>query len=257
MPPQTHGKNAAPTDRSSAQNALPLHIQIRESIRRQVRNGELIDADGRLMTEAELGRYFGVSRITIRNAISPLVHEGMFARSRGRGTFLRSNQPENWVGRLMGFSETIRDAGYQAGARVLQQGMTNRHDSEVKETLKERAVWQLKRLRLADDTPIAIEHAFYPPDIGIELEKHDLISIIMYSVIEEELGHQIGEAKQTISAGLTDVTTSKLLGVDEGSPLLTIERVTFDKDGRSLELLRASYIPDYFRLSISLTRQHT
>jgi GntR family transcriptional regulator len=250
-------KSAALREPSASQGALPLHIQIRESIRRQVKNGELINAEGRLMTEAELGRYFGVSRITIRNAISPLVHEGMFARSRGRGTFLRSNQPENWVGRLMGFSETIRDAGYQAGAKVLQQGMTNRHDPVVKERLKERAVWQLKRLRFADDTPIAIEHAFYPPDVGLELEKRDLISIIMYSVLEEELGHEIAEAKQTIGAGLTDPASSKLLGVEAGSPLLTIERLTLGKDGRALELLRASYLPDYFRLSISLTRRHT
>ena len=80
---------------------------------------------GSNLFEAELGRHFGVSRITIRNAITPLVDEGMFARARGRGTFLRSNQPENWVGKLMGFSETIRDAGYLAGAKVLQQGSVN------------------------------------------------------------------------------------------------------------------------------------
>ena len=132
----------------AADNSVPLHIQVRETIRRQVRDGELIDKSGRLMTEAELGRHFGVSRITIRNAISPLVNEGMFARTRGRGTFLRSNQPENWVGKLMGFSETIRDAGYHAGAKVLQQGMTNRHDGDVRAHLHERAVWQLRRLRL-------------------------------------------------------------------------------------------------------------
>jgi GntR family transcriptional regulator len=242
---------------AAAAGSVPLHIQIRESIRRQVRDGELIDESGRLMTEAELGRHFGVSRITIRNAISPLVREGMFARTRGRGTFLRSNQPEHWVGRLMGFSETIRDAGYQAGAKVLQQGMTNRHDAEVKEQLRERAVWQLKRLRLADDTPIAIEHAFYPPDIGLELEKRDLISIIMYRVFEEELGHPIKEAKQTIGASLADSTSAKLLGVKSGSPLLAIERLTLGTEGRPLELLRAVYLPDYFRLSISLTRQHS
>ena len=187
MPARTRKKaetinDAGPTATASS---LPLHIQVRETIRRQVKDGELIDKTGRLMTEAELGRHFGVSRITIRNAITPLVDEGMFARARGRGTFLRSNQPENWVGRLMGFSETIRDAGYQPGAKVLQQGMTNRHDAGVREQLQERAVWQLKRVRLADDIPIAIEHAFYPPDIGLELEKRDLTSIIMYSVFEE------------------------------------------------------------------------
>jgi GntR family transcriptional regulator len=236
---------------------VPLHIQVRETIRRQVRDGELIDKTGRLMTEAELGRHFGVSRITIRNAITPLVDEGMFARTRGRGTFLRSNQPENWVGKLMGFSETIRDAGYLAGAKILQQGMTNRHDPDVRAQLHERAVYQLRRLRLADDTPIAIEHAFYPPDVGLEIEKRDLTSIIMYSVFEDELGHPIKEARQTIGASLADAASAKLLGVKAGSPLLSIERLTIGKDERPLELLRAIYLPDYFRLSINLTRRHS
>jgi GntR family transcriptional regulator len=240
-----------------ADNSVPLHIQVRETIRRQVRDGELIDKSGRLMTEAELGRHFGVSRITIRNAISPLVDEGMFARTRGRGTFLRSNQPENWVGKLMGFSETIRDAGYHAGAKILQQGMTNRHDPDVRAQLHERAVYQLRRLRLADDTPIAIEHAFYPPDVGLEIEKRDLTSIIMYSVFEDELGHPIKEARQTIGAALADAGSAKLLGVKAGSPLLSIERLTIGKDERPLELLRAVYLPDYFRLSINLTRRNS
>jgi GntR family transcriptional regulator len=259
MPTRPHRKTELVNDAAQSTSAasVPLHIQVRETIRRQVRDGALIDKTGRLMTEAELGRHFGVSRITIRNAISPLVDEGMFARARGRGTFLRSNQPENWVGRLMGFSETIRDAGYQAGAKVLQQGMTNRHEAGVREQLQERAVWQLKRLRLADDTPIAIEHAFYPPDIGLELEKRDLTSIIMYSVFEDELGLAIKEAKQTIGASLADRTSAKLLGVKAGSPLLSIERLTLGKDGRALELLRSVYLPDYFRLSISLTRRHS
>lgn len=241
----------------AADSSVPLHIQVRETIRREVKEGGLIDRTGRLMTEAELGRHFGVSRITIRNAITPLVEEGMFARTRGRGTFLRSNQPENWIGKLMGFSETIRDAGYHAGAKVLQQGMTNRHDPTVRDQLRERAVWQLRRLRLADDIPIAIEHAFYPPDIGLELDKRDLTSIIMYSVFEDELGHIIKEANQTISASLADVPSAKLLGVKVGSALLSIERLTIGKDDRPLELLRAIYLPEYFRLSISLTRRHT
>jgi len=253
-------KDSADTMTSSQEPAetgsRPLHIQVRETIRRQVRAGELIDKTGRLMTEAELGKHFGVSRITIRNAIKPLVDEGMFERERGRGTFLRTNQPENWVGRLMGFSETIRDAGYEPGARILLQGMTNRHDAEVRTKLRERAVWQLKRVRLADDIPIAIEHAFYPPDIGLELEKRDLTSIVMYRVFETEIGFNIREATQTISASLADATAARLLGVKAGSPLLSIERLTVNTDGRPLELLRSVYLPNYFRLSINLTRRH-
>jgi GntR family transcriptional regulator len=258
MSARNRKKPASPANGATlaTDSSVPLHIQVRETIRREAKEGGLIDKSGRLMTEAELGRHFGVSRITIRNAISPLVDEGMFARTRGRGTFLRSNQPEHWVGKLMGFSETIRDAGYHAGAKVLQQGMTNRLDPDLREQIRERAVWQLKRLRFADDTPIAIEHAFYPPDIGLELEKRDLTSIIMYSVFEDDLGHAIREAKQTIGASLADATSGKLLGVKAGSALLSIERLTIGKDDRPLELLRAIYLPEYFRLSICLTRRH-
>ena len=78
---------------------------------------------------------------------------------------------------------------------------------------------------MADDIPIAIEHAFYPPDIGLELEKRDLTTIIMYSVFENELGLVIEEATQTIGAALADAPTAKLLGVKAGSPLLSMERL--------------------------------
>ena len=233
----------------------PLHIRIRESIRRQVRNGELIDESGRLMTEAELVKHFGVSRITIRNAIRPLVDEGMFARERGRGTFLRSNEPENWMGRLMGFSETVKDAGYEPGARVLHMGMTNRHDDGVRERLQQRAVWELERLRLADRIPIAVEHAFYPPEIGLELEKRDLTSIVMYRVFEAELGIDVREASQTIGAALADDVNADLLGVSPGSPLLSMERLTVSADDRPVEFLRSVYVPDYFRFTINLMRR--
>jgi GntR family transcriptional regulator len=79
----------------------------------------------------------------------------------------------------------------------------------------------------------------------------------MYSVFEEELGLPIKEAKQTIGASLADNTSAKLLGVKGGSPLLSMERLTLGKDGRPLELLRSIYLPNYFRLSISLTRRHS
>lgn len=233
----------------------PLHVQIREAIRRRVQDGELVDESGRLMTEAELVKHFGVSRVTIRNAIKPLVDEGMFERGRGRGTFLRSNQPENWMGRLLGFSETIKDAGYEPGARVLHQGMTNQHDDTVRNLLRERAVWELKRVRLADDIAISIEHAFYPPDIGLELEKRDLTSIVMYRVFENDLGIEVRNAQQTISVTSADRRTGELLSVPEGSQLLSMERLTVSSDERPLELLRSVYLPEYFRFSINLTRR--
>ena len=237
-----------------ADQGAPLHQRVREAIRRQVRNGELVDESGRLMTEAELVEHFGVSRITIRNAIQPLVAEGIFSRERGRGTFLRSNEPEHWAGRLLGFSELLKDVGQEPGARIIAQGMTNRMDDAVREALRERAVFELKRLRLADGSPIAIEHAYFPPDIGLELEKRDLTSIVMYRVFESDLGLEIEEAAQTISATLADKDAAKLLGVKIGSALVSLERLSTASDGRPLEFLRAVYLPEHFRFTVHLTR---
>ncbi|WP_407530968.1 GntR family transcriptional regulator [Methylobacterium oryzisoli] len=228
---------------------------MREEIRRRVERGELVDASGRLMTESELVHHFGVSRITIRTAIRPLVEAGMFARSPGRGTYLRSNRPEHWVGRLMGFSETVREAGYTPGARVLHQGMTNRHDAGVRERMGLRATWELKRLRLADDAPIAIEHAFYPPEIGLDLESRDLTEILMYRVFEQELGLSIRDAEQSIGATLAGKTDAALLDTTPGSALIAMERLTRDADGRPIEFLRSLYRPEFYRFSIHLTRR--
>jgi len=234
---------------------VPLHVQVRELIRRQTLNGDLIDDNGRLKTESELVKLFGVSRVTIRNAMAPLVAGGMFDRTPGRGTFLRSNQSEHWMGRLLGFQEVIQDAGYEPGARILDQGMTNAHDGDVRAVLRERAVWQLRRVRYADATPIAIEHAFYPPDIGLELETRDLISIKMYQVLEDELGFKIEGASQLISAKLSTPEEAALLDLPEMGALIEMRRHTMSTDGRCLELLRSVYRPDFYQFSIDLSRR--
>ena len=243
-----------PTSSLDAKSGVPLHIQVRETIRSRLHNGGFVDASGRLMTEMELGRYFGVSRITIRHAIQPLVDEGLFARERGRGTFLRSNQSEHWAGQLKGFTETIQEAGLRSGARVLRKGAV-RADAAVHTMLGTKSVWQLKRIRLADDVPIAIEHAFYPLAIGNELAKRDLVSIAMYRVFEDELGLIIREASQSIGATVANEAAAALLGTEAGSPLLEVERLTVAQDGRPLEFLRAHYRPQHFRFSITLRRQ--
>jgi len=230
-------------------------VQVRELIRQQAVSGEIVDENGRLLTEVELVERYGVSRVTIRNAIGPLVESGMFDRSPRRGTFLRSSYAERWVGKLMGFQEMVAEAGYRPGASILENGMTNQHDQGVRDILQERAVWQLKRIRFADDMPIAIEHAFYPPDIGIELDQRDLISIKMYQVFEDELGFEIKEAVQTISARLSTAEEQAALDLSETTALIDMQRITYATDGRAIELLRSVYRPDLFQFSINLNRR--
>lgn len=235
-------------------SSAPLHAQVRELIRRQAMSGEIVDENGRLRTETELVKHFGVSRVTIRNAIAPLVEEGMFDRTRGRGTFLRTGQREQWMGRLLGFQELVEEAGHTPGARIIASGMIPAPEG-VGDALKERAVWQLRRVRFADAVPVAVEHAYYPPDIGLALESRDLVTIMVYRVFESDLGLTIRHGSQTISACMSGPRERAELELPEPTALISMERLIVSSDGRPVELLRSVYRPDRFQFTINLTRR--
>lgn len=236
-------------------SGVPLHLQVRNIIRQEALRGELADPDGKMPTEAELMERFEVSRVTIRNALQTLVEEGMLVRERGRGTFLKTNQVENWVGRLMGFTETIKAAGFQPGAKILEKGLTSQLPNRVREGLHTNEAWQLKRLRYADDNPIAIEHAFFPVEIGLQLEREDLTSIAMYRFFEEKLGFSLKKAKQMISAVNADKNEANQLDVIENEALLYIERISYSSEHKPVEFLKAVYRPDYYQYMVQLSRE--
>lgn len=235
--------------------STPLHIQVRAKIKERSVVGDLIDENNQLKTEAELVKIFGVSRVTIRNAIAPLVEEGVFTRRRGQGTFLRTNAQEHWVGNLLGFQEISEIEKYQAGASVLSQGMTAGQSVEVSAALGERAVWEMWRLRTANGLPIVIESAYYPPEIGLKLQEHDLTKIKVYKVLEDELSMDVVQASQEIKAKLATEEEAELLGVEIGRALLTSIRLTLTSQGRVVEYLQSIYHPERFQFSIDLMRR--
>lgn len=236
-------------------SGTPLHVQVRRLIRQKALDGVLVDGDGRLRTENELSNIFGVSRITVRNALRALVDEGLFSRTRGRGTFLRSPGIENWGGTLNGFVEAGHEAGFEPGGEILAQGMTKTFPPAIGEALGQKVLFELRRLRLANGLPVAVEHAFYPPEVGVDLQGRDLRLAAVYRIIEDDLNLTVKEAKQSLSATLADANLGRHLQVAVGSPLITVERLTTDVEDRPLEHLSAVYVPDRYRFSITLARR--
>lgn len=234
---------------------IPLHHQLSEIIRKRTLKGELIDEDGKLPTEMEIAKQFEVSRITVRTALKTLMNEGMLSRKRGRGTFLKTNSAENWVGKLMGFSETIKAAGFIPGAKVVRSGLTHSLPENVRENLATEKAWELKRIRFADGEPIAVEQSFFPQHIGEEFDKHgDLDHLITYQFIEQELKIIVHSGKQLISAINAGIEESKTLNIDQGDALLYLERLAVSFDDEPIEFLKAVYRPDYFRYIVQLNR---
>lgn len=234
---------------------IPLKLQLRDILREKILNKELVDNDGKIETEFELMKRFNVSRVTVRSALQLLVDEGIIFRERGRGTFLRTNHPENWTGRLMGFSETIRESGMNPGSKILQKGLLEHVDEDINDHLDTKNVWELKRLRTVDGQPVAIEHAFYPTEFSKYLVDKELNSLPIYKFLEDEIGIFLHNAKQKISAVNATREEAELLEVEANAALLFIERTTYMTDKRPIEFLKAVYRPDYFQYLIKLSRK--
>lgn len=235
-------------------SSIPLHHQLKEKLKSKIINGELLDRNLKIPSEVDLINNYGVSRITVRKAIQTLVDEGILYRQRGKGTFLTKNTMESWTGKLMGFSETMRDKGLEVNSKVLDFGKTSILPIKVKNELKTDKGWKLERLRSANGIPIAIELSIFPVEIGKELEKQDLNNLLTYNFIEGNLGIFLSHGNQEISTVKASTEQANLLDMEEADPLLFMRRTSYSFQNKPIEYLESVYNPNYFSYNIDLIR---
>src|ERR1035438_7409673 len=142
-----------------------VHAQIEDWLAGQISAGRLVPGD-RLAAEQDLAAWFGVSRMTLRHALGELARRGLVTKAVGRrgGTFVAAPKLEQDLTTLAGFSEQLRRGGMVAGARVLSA--TERAAGPAAAAaliLGERdRVYEVRRIRLADGSPVALEHSLFP-----------------------------------------------------------------------------------------------
>ncbi len=239
-------------DRSSP---MPLYYQLRTSLLEQIQQGALKPGDP-IPTERELIARFGVSRITVRQAVNSLMVDGLLYRRQGLGTFVRSARIEQELATLTGFAEEMIFRGLTPGARVISAEMRE-PESEVAAKLRLQPgekVFCLVRVRLADGEPMALEVTQYPAEMGQRLAAENLEGSL-YDLLEGKFGVVLDWADQTIESVLADETTARQLAVKRGTPVLLVERVTYGQDGRSLEYCRSLYRGDRYAYRIQLRRK--
>jgi GntR family transcriptional regulator len=114
-------------------------------------------------------------------------------------------------------------------------------------------VYEIKRIRLADDVPMALESVYVSANLVKGLTE-SIVNDSLYRYIEEELGLKIGEANQTLESILASETEVKHLGISSYSPVLLIQRNTYLQDGTPLEVVKSSYRADRYKFTINMTR---
>ena len=232
---------------------IPLYYQIRTYIEEQIDSGRW-KPGMQVPSERELCEQFQVSRITVRQALSALVQQGQLRRQQGRGTFVASPRIEQRLHRLTGFTQDIRGRGQRPGARILQKEIVpapypvaRALELEVGEP-----VVLLKRLRLSDEEPVAIETAHLSDVLCPGLVDEIVEDGSLYAVLASKFDIIPTRAEQQVEAVLCPAAEAKVLGVQKGAPMLHMYRVTYSSDDRPFEYTESFYRGDRYTFHVEL-----
>ncbi|WP_104134570.1 GntR family transcriptional regulator [Cryobacterium sp. Y62] len=225
------------------------HIWVRRQLQELVAAG-LRPGDA-LAGERQLEEQFGVSRITIRRAISDLVHDGALVRVRGKGTFVSHGIVRSTL-HLASFNEDMRAAGFEPSTRIISATMTTPPEAAAEHLglTPESKAHHIHRLRLGDGAPVSVDESWLPirmlPNLLSENLNGSLYQILSVS------GHPVQRVEQTVEAAPASETTAALLDIEAGAPVLLFRRRSFTGPGMPIEYSISTYRADRYQISMHL-----
>ena len=232
---------------------IPIYSQVKEFVREKIEAG--VWPPGSLIpSERDFCEQFGISRMTVRQALGELVSEGLVVREKGKGTFVALPRLRQRLTRLSGFSDDMHARGKQPGARLLSIRRVPAKPSAARALgiLPHEDIVVIERLRLADSEPLAVE-ASHLHFVGMEgLMGRDHIASL-YQVLSDEFGVQPTRAEQEIEASGATAREEDLLRLERGAPVLRTRRTTYDAHGRSFEYAEAVYRGDRYTFFAELS----
>lgn len=233
---------------------IPIYVQIEEELKQRIFVGEY-EVGEPIPSERDLSNSFGVSRMTVRQAITNLVSNGMLFREKGRGTYVSKPKLEQPLTGLTSFTEDMLKRGLQPSSKLLRfekniAPIDVARDLQL-ETGEE--VFYMIRIRNADDQPMAIERTYLPVKLFPNMTKEQ-VEESLYQLIENEYQFKIGHALQQMEATFVGKEDSKFLQIDLNAIILFIKRTSYLTDGRPFELVRSSYRADRYKFITEIKR---
>lgn len=232
---------------------LPLWYQVSQSLRASIL-GRSPQDPLRLPTEEQLASHYGVSVLTMRQALKELEDEGLITRHRRRGTFIEPGAGRGSPVRLLGSVDTI--VAQQSGmtTELLEHG-TAPVPAEMAEyfpDLSEAVAYHRLRSDTRTGEPANHVRNHVRPELAARIGPDDLVRWPMTKVLRDVVGADIGSITNTVEARLADPETARLLRVPLLSPILRCTGVTHDTEGRPLDVAVINYRGDRFAFTMTL-----
>lgn len=248
------GKPASRKRPIRGQGAAPIYMQVAEIL-----SGEIIsrrDANFALPSEGDLSRQFGVSRVTIRQALKQLETRGAIYSEQGRGYFTTTSRMQGLSG-FHSFTSEVQRLGGVAASHLIDFKADEILPEEFRKHLRvsgAEAFIAIRRLRLIDGRPIALEDAYLPMSMYPQAERSAFESGSLYEQMSRSWGIVPAWADALFEPVAATPEEARHLQVDPGTPLLAVWRVTATDTDQVCEYVRSIYRGEGFMLHVSRYR---
>ncbi len=216
---------------------------------------------GRIPPEAELAEELGVSRTTVRDALSRLEQEGAISRRQGSGTFVNVPvlQIKSRLEEIWSYEQVLEDHGYTPSVEVLRvaTGPASTSTAAVLDLEGDSEVLLIEKLFLEDDRPVVLTVNHIPTDIvtDAEYERHSATPI--YEFLEEQCGRTLAYYVSDIVPVQLDGEQAGRLGVDKGTLAVSFDEVGYDQDNEPVVRATSYFRDDLLRFRLIRRRNMT
>lgn len=234
------------------QSPRALHEQLSDRLRADLaasyRPGD------RIPTEEEIIRAHGLSRVTVRRALQTLVDDGVLIRRQGKGTFLAGRRPQvvHRIDRFGPFLDAFTASGVDVQVTLLDFQWAVPDDVPGPLKVEGRKGLVYDRLYATDGFPHAVNRITLPGDLGASVTPAHAEAMGVYQILREVLGIVPARAEFEIISEMPDAALGRILRISPSTPLLILDRLSFDATGRAIERTRHHLLPDVYRLTFGI-----
>lgn len=232
---------------------VPRYHQIAQALRERIGAGDIAPGE-RLDNQRRLAQDFGVTLMTLRQALEVLERDGLITRRHGLGTFAAAPSVDYDILHFRAFAGDLSAVGENVATRFLRSQMTRADRRAARELGLESGarVFALERLRLVDGRPTSFQVSHLPATLGEEVAKADLTVTPLGQVLAFKLGIEITGARETVSAETLPARAARELGCAPGVPCFRSDRLSFDAQSRPIVYDRVFIPGDRFRITRQL-----
>jgi GntR family transcriptional regulator len=236
--------------------ALPLYGQIKNKLKAQILDGTYV-AGSQMPSESELCATYSTSRITVRQALGELQKDGLIFKIHGKGSFVSRPKAFQNVSTLQGFAESMSAMGYEVvnQLRSLRYVPASATVAARLQIAVGTTVAEVQRVRLLNREPVSLELTWVSQALGRRLAQADLLTRDIFLILENDCGVALGHADISIDATMADEEIAQALAVEEGLPVLRIERLTHDAKGKPIDYEFLYFRGDAFQYRLRAERQ--